>query len=381
MMNNAAMDEAIASVSKSANDTAKINAINNYCSEYQSAVFKYDASKPDNGALDFFEKSLEYMERITKEKDGTVKSDTKIHLWSKILLYLSKKNLNYNPNSYRVPENYPKPNNDYERLETVIILLNRFFNTMGLLQERQTDGTYKTMTNSAWTNYKIDTLADVDSKLKNKVRLGGMCFEYDDTTIFADNYNITKPKSCNINVLKNISNAISSPKIANFKATIKACVLTDVVIEGGKELVRFRNPTAITDFLFNGTDNKFGFELASADNYRHKADGTTYAPINVVNEVLELFVSSVFDEKNNLELTGKTLIIVPSVSFALDAQYNAACCVYKYIYDTTLNWTIKLPVIDYSKIQVASTNNMYPISKINTYTYATSNLCLYDMFK
>ena len=72
--------------------------------------------------------------------------------------------------------------------------------------------------------------------------------------------------------------------------------------------------------------------------------------------------------------------MISSIQLACDSRFDLAINIFTHIRSTALNWKIDIPVIDYSKIKVASTNNMYPISKINTVTYATTKLCFYDMF-
>lgn len=346
------------------------NAINAYCEAYKKSVFLYK-NDADNGAEEFFKRSLYDMEGIYWQ-GNTLMSIDPIHLWSKVLLYLSGKDMSsVNPNSFMVPTNYPCANSDYDRYEAVMILLNRFFNQLGVLSYNG-----KAMTETQWISEKL-TVDNLDAKA-SKIQYGGMCFGYTDTQIFTNNYHIDKYISFSLSNLKQITEATSSAKINTFLTSIVPYVYTNTTVINGSNIVSFRNPTAITDFLFNDISNdKFGFEMVSVDNYRHETKDEKGTPKSLV-EVLDTFIQKTIQD---IDQKKYDITMLSSVQLACNVNYKMALNVFKYIYETSLNWKIKIPIIDYTKIKVATTNNMYPISKINTVTYATSNLCFYDMFK
>ena len=216
------------------------------------------------------------------------------------------------------------------------------------------------------------TLNDLE-KRSESYTLGGMCFQYNDRNMFETNYYIFDCDGISFDDgTKAISETTTSTNYSAFRKSIEPCVTTkDISISDGT-YVGFMNPTELLNFTFNEyNDNNKGFDSASADNWRHES-----------NDLGKSYASIIDAATKNVSYTSDHYLMT-SVQIAFSNTFMMPRKVFRFIHDSIMNWTIKLPIIDYSSdsMKVAATNNMYPISKINTITYGEGSYCFYDMFQ
>ena len=371
----------------------RLNIIDQYCDQYLEKV-----SECDNDT-DFVKITYEMMDTGP------------IHLWNRILAFLSKKKYR-NINEVPVPTNYPLIDTTFEKQLATVILLNRFFNYLGkptyyVINETTSSITGKPVELSTWTDLYlkqwgndpivIKSVDDCKSKesvlntISKSMSLGGMCLQYTDTSKFESMYYLTSkqlenkgPYTLNNMQLKVISDGAADTARGAFLQSLFPCAVTDTVNDEGTsaKCIRFRNPTSCCDFMFKTQDaNKWGFEGASIDNYRHE-NWYTEAQKQTRWEAL---ISEIMDKSGAL-FEGSDF--QNAFNFAFNYDYPEA--IFAYIRDTALNWTFRIPIIDYTTKKInANGVNVYPLAKVNAITYNINALnkqlptgyYFYDMFK
>lgn len=358
----------------------KVNdSINAYCEDYVSKATECETD------YDFIKLTWE-----TMIQDNTGHSYS-FHLWHKILKYVSGRSKTYQTadiNNIGFPSIYPIINSDYESSEASLLMMNRFFHFLGKLRKIGvvSNGELEPVSDSEWKKNIGKGDVSALAKLSDKYTLGGMCFSANNTKLMKDIYHYN-----DIDLINNWSiddalvkktvctNILTTTNGCSYTKDINSngcCSNTETILIGSNEYVKFINPSNITSFLFKNTTNGFGFEDASAFNFKNS---NSFKPFDEITRVT-MFVKNTFPTG----FTSKAEFMWSnSIELMFNEHIDYSYYVFKYIYDNVMNWSIRLPIIPYDNenMDVPETNYMYPISKINTLTYTDSLICFYDMFK
>lgn len=358
----------------------KVNdSINNYCEDYVSKATECETD------YDFIKLTWK-----TMIHDNTGHSYS-FHLWHKILKYVSGRSKTYQTadvNLIGFPSIYPIINSDYESSEASLLMMNRFFSFLGKLRKLGTvsNGELEPVSDSEWKKNIGKGDISALAKLSDKYTLGGMCFAANNTKLMEDIYHYNETNLINdwniddVLVRKAVCTSIlTTTNGCAYTKDINSngcCSNTETILIGSNEYVKFINPSNITSFLFRTKTNGFGFEDASAFNFKNSSSFKPFDQITKVTTFIKSTFPSGFTSKAEFMWSN-------SIELMFNETADYSYYVFKYIYDAVMNWSIRLPIIPYDNenMDVPETNYMYPISKINTLTYTDSLICFYDMFK
>lgn len=248
------------------------------------------------------------------------------------------------------PNNFPIINPDAELKEAIIIILNRIFSTLGYPTE-----TYSSIESGP---QRITWDSWINKDINSSIIPGGQCIGYTNKSYYNNQMGKTYIKdefTSNITTndnslyqLENLSKCIRTEKYAMYGTT--------------NFYLKFVNPTAMFDYLFNDRESKFGsFDSLSIDNFCHDFAQDTNQSINNLIDVIFVSITQNVDfHKNNYKL---------SPEYIYDEIVTNT--VYQHIFSFIQNWKLIFPYFDYS--QYNGINNVVkqyiPISKINSVTF------------
>ena len=246
---------------------------------------------------------------------------------------------NYTRNNYL--QSFPRLNDEEERKEAVIILMNRCFSYYGYVSTIE-DGVRERLTWDRWI--QSDALP---------ITAGGQCIDYND-----DEYYNSMSVGSDV-VLNTAQSSTNNKKLKYFKKS------TDFEKKG--EYMMFSNPTADINFIFKDQVTIAEIYDLGIGNYLIGKTDISTAIENKLNEIVDGCTWI-----NRTNVVSNTLVPYTSTDYIVysEAYKNVFEKIVKSQYDWKLYFALSDPC----------STSQYKISKINSYTYRNCGQMIYDIF-